>query len=194
MCIRDSEWCCYWWVSQPDSRRNFQTIVFVLQTAIGHELLPIFAAVKKWKCLIDGMSTTVFTDHKPIVGAFNSNKPRSSDRQQRQLSFISEYISDIVYIAGKDNVVADALSRSENAQLSNLTQFNHETDSLDLIAIARAQAEPPELYADYVKIDIGLPNINFFCETSQPNSQPVIPEHLRRGIFDLLHGLSLIHI
>ena len=135
------------------------------------------------------MSTTVFTDHKPIVSAFNSNKPRSSDRQQRKLSFISEYITDIVYIASKANVVADALFRSENAQLSNLTQFNHETDSLDLIAIARAQAEQPELYADYVKTDIGLPNINLFCETSQPNPRPVIPKHLRRGIFDLLHGM-----
>ena len=94
-------------MSQPDSRRLTDTER--RYSTFDRELLAIFAAVKKWKCLMDGMSTTVFTDHKPIIGAFNSNKPRSSDRQQRQLSFIGEYISDIVYIAGKDNVVADAL-------------------------------------------------------------------------------------
>ena len=35
-----------------------------------------------------------------------------SARQQRQLSYISEYTTDIQHIAGKSNVVADCLSRS----------------------------------------------------------------------------------
>jgi hypothetical protein len=34
-----------------------------------------------------------------------------SGRQQRQLSAISEYTTDIQHVAGKDNFVADCLSR-----------------------------------------------------------------------------------
>ncbi|KAJ8362566.1 hypothetical protein AAFF_G00368020 [Aldrovandia affinis] len=33
-------------------------------------------------------------------------------RQQRQLAFVSEFTTDIQHAAGKDNVVADCLSRS----------------------------------------------------------------------------------
>ncbi|KAJ8366492.1 hypothetical protein AAFF_G00353450 [Aldrovandia affinis] len=35
-----------------------------------------------------------------------------SARQQRQLAFVSEFTTDIQHAAGKDNVVADCLSRS----------------------------------------------------------------------------------
>ena len=35
-----------------------------------------------------------------------------STRQQRQLSYISDYTTDIRHIAGKSNVVADCLSRT----------------------------------------------------------------------------------
>ena len=41
-----------------------------------------------------------------------------SARQQRQLSFISEFTTDIQHISGKDNVVADCLSR---ASINNIT-------------------------------------------------------------------------
>ena len=55
------------------------------------ELLAVFAAVKKWRDIISTNNTTVLTDHKPIIGAFKSNKSRLSDRQQRHLSFISKF-------------------------------------------------------------------------------------------------------
>ena len=40
-----------------------------------------------------------------------SISPPWSARQQRQLSFISEFLTDINHICGATNVVADALSR-----------------------------------------------------------------------------------
>ena len=55
--------------------------------------------MKRWRDLLDPGNVTISTDHKPIVGAFNSDKQRLSDKQQRQLSFISEYTSDIVHVA-----------------------------------------------------------------------------------------------
>ena len=90
-----------------DRERRFSTF--------ERELLAIFCAVKKWKNIIDGFRTTVFTDHKPIVGAFKNSQPRLSDKKQWQLSFITEYVCDIIYISGKDNVAADTLTHNINA-------------------------------------------------------------------------------
>ena len=117
-------------------------------STFDRELLAIFGAVKKWKNIIDGNSVTVFTDHKPIVGAFHSDKPRLSDKQQRQLSFIGEYVLDVVHIAGKDNVVADTLSRT----ISTLKE-EQPRKTVDLIALAKAQNVHPEDYTQYKKQD-----------------------------------------
>ena len=51
-----------------------------------------------------------FTDHKPLTTALHGQADKSP-RQIRQLSYISEFTSDVRHISGKSNVVADALSR-----------------------------------------------------------------------------------
>ena len=95
-----------------------------------------------FKTLIDGHHVSLFVDHKPIVSAFYSKSIPKSDRQQRQLSFISEYISDIQYVRGQDKIVADCLSRPINSV--NVDVFN-------LKGLASVQATDPELdsYKDY---------------------------------------------
>ena len=89
-----------------------------------------------FKSLIDGHSVTLFLDHKPIVSAFHSKSIAKSDRQQRQLSFISEYVSSVEYIRGDNNIVADCLSRPS---------FAVSVDVFDLPGIALAQEEDKEL-------------------------------------------------
>jgi predicted ArsR family transcriptional regulator len=51
------------------------------------------------------------TDHKPLTFAHTRTANAWSARQQRQLSAIAEYTTDIRHVAGSENVVADALSR-----------------------------------------------------------------------------------
>jgi len=152
-------------------------------SAFDKELLACFAAVKKWRDLIDGSKSVIFSDHKPLEGAFRNTKPRISSRQQRQLSFISEYVSDIVHIAGKDNIVADTLSRSVNSMSSN------SASPCDLPSIAKAQAQSPDLFKDFQTFDIGVKDTMLHCETSFPNPRPVVPEAMRRQIFDAMHSL-----
>ena len=121
--------------------------------------------MRKWEDLIAGTITTVFTDHKPLIGAFRNTTPQISDKQQRQLSFISEYISDIVYISGKDNVVADTLSRSFKI---GAIEDEH-VDVVDLPKIAKVQGKDSQDYSIYTAFDIGIPNTPLYCSTSQPN-------------------------
>ncbi|GFU32587.1 retrovirus-related Pol polyprotein from transposon opus [Trichonephila clavipes] len=78
------------------------------------ELLGIYLSVKHFKHLLEGNDFIIYTDHKPLTFAFKQKHGKVSPRQQRQLQYISEFICIIQHVLGKDNVVADALSRIES--------------------------------------------------------------------------------
>ena len=162
-------------------------------STFDRELLAIFAAVKKWKDFIHGHQVTVFTDHRPIVGAFHSHKPRFSDRQQRQFLAITEYVLDIVYVAGRDNVVAETLSRIDTcsgAVIASVDEPAEETAifPIDLPAIARQQDTENFDATPYKSFPLG--ELWLYCETSQPNPRPVVPHEMRKAVFNSLHGLA----
>jgi hypothetical protein len=53
----------------------------------------------------------IYTDHKPLTYALSRSSEPWTARQCRHLSYIAEFSSDIRHINGKDNLVADTLSR-----------------------------------------------------------------------------------
>ena len=79
---------------------------------IDRELLGIHAAILHFRYFLEGREFTVYTDHKPIVAAIKKKTELKSGRQSRHLATISEFTTDIQHVTGKDNVVADALSRA----------------------------------------------------------------------------------
>ena len=76
------------------------------------ELLAVYLAVKNFRYFIVGWKFAIFTDHKPLTFVFNTVSDKWSPRQQRHLCFVSEFTTDIRYVRGADNVVADELSRA----------------------------------------------------------------------------------
>jgi RNase H-like domain found in reverse transcriptase len=84
-----------------------------LSTAESHystfdrELLAVYSSLLHFRHLLKGRQFTVFTDHKPLVGALTRVSEPKSDRQRQQLSAILELTADIWHIAGPTNVVAD---------------------------------------------------------------------------------------
>ena len=81
--------------------------------AFDRELLAVFLAVRKFRWFLEGRKFTVFSDHKPLVDAMAKTGGSRSPRQERHLSYISEFTTDVRHLAGGKNVVADALSRVE---------------------------------------------------------------------------------
>ena len=75
------------------------------------ELLAAYKGTRHFRDMIEGRSFTLYTDHQSLVPSVHKKTDPQTIRQQYQLSCISEYTTDIRYVQGKANLVADALSR-----------------------------------------------------------------------------------
>ena len=61
---------------------------------------------------INGRKLTIFTDHLPLVNAFqNSNSMQFDSIAQNHLNELGQWTQDIRYLPGRDNCAADAISR-----------------------------------------------------------------------------------
>ncbi|CAK1597489.1 unnamed protein product [Parnassius mnemosyne] len=76
---------------------------------IEKELTAIVWAVKYFRPYLFGRTFTVMTDHKPLIYLFGMKDP--SSRLIKYRLILEEYDFKIVYVKGKNNVIADALSR-----------------------------------------------------------------------------------
>ena len=155
--------------------------------AYDRELLSVYLAVKYFRHMVEARTFTVFTDHKPLTFAFRQKPEKCSPRQFRHLDFVGQFTTDIRYIRGEDNIIADALSR-----ISAVSQ------SIDYAQLAQSQTDDPELQ-EYLQKDSGLrlkqveipgTQVRIFCDTSTPKTRPYVTPRFRRTAFDVIHGLA----
>ena len=145
---------------------------------------------------IEGRRFHIFTDHKPLTFAFASNSDRWTPRQQRHLAFIAEYTTDIRHIHGRDNAVADALSRVE--LISDPVCMSAHRPDLNLLGMAKAQHGDSDVQAYRTAItrlvlaDLPIPGTSttLLCDTSTGVARPIVPLAWRRVVFDTIHGLA----
>lgn len=152
------------------------------------ELLAIYDAIRHFRHMVEARRFKIYTDHKPLTFAFTSRRDKCSPRQFRYLDFISQFSTDIQYVAGKNNVVADALSRVEDIRVP----INYQE-------LARAQNHDPELQkflSDKItalklqKVTAPDQNCEIYCDFSTRNVRPFVSNTFRRTVFNALHGLS----
>ena len=63
--------------------------------AFDRELLAVYSAIRHFRLMPEGRRFYVLTDHKPLCDALLRVSAPWSARQQRHLSFISEFTQDI---------------------------------------------------------------------------------------------------
>lgn len=97
---------------------------------IEKELLAVHFAITQFRPYVYGRHFTVQSDHKPLVYLYSLKNP--SSRLSRIRLDLEEYDYDIQYIKGKDNVVADALSRI------SVDELKHLYDDIEVFAITRS--------------------------------------------------------
>lgn len=149
------------------------------------ELLAIYDAIRHFRHMVEAKPFIIFTDHKPLTYAFTSRRDNCSPRQFRYLDFISQFSTDIRFVSGKDNVVADALSRIESLAYD-----------IDYEALEKSQDEDSELQA-LLKSGTSLQlekiqgsNGSLYCDLSMQVPRPFITSPFRRRVFENIHNLS----
>ena len=104
------------------------------------ELLAAFRGVRHFKSMVEGRQFTLYTDHQSLVPSMTKKTDPQTSRQIYQLACISEYTTDIRYIEGKSNVVADALSRPPGV----VSNIEGKERHIFLIAMIDAGIIPPQ--------------------------------------------------
>jgi transposase InsO family protein len=160
-------------------------------SAYDRELLALYLSVRHFRYFVEGRDFVAYTDHKPLTFAFAKVSEPWSPRQQRHLAYISEFTTDVRHIAGKDNRVADALSRAAIHSV-------HAGLGVDYEAMAVAQQQDQEMN-DYrtsitnmtlQDVPLGSKSLNILCDVSTGHPRPVVPKGFRRKVFDVVHNLS----
>ena len=146
-------------------------------SAFDRELLGIYLAIKHFRHLVDGRKLTIYSDHKPLSHIMTMKDP--SPRQQRQINFISEFTTEIRYIAGKENVVADCLSRMSCAVIHD------PLFSFDLLRDNSPNSSDLEHFSSGHIMFNGI-----HCDNSLTGVlRPILGENLRQKAFNAVHDL-----
>lgn len=98
-------------------------------SAIEKELLAIDWACKYFRPYLFGRKFTLFTDHKPLTYALNLKTP--NDRLIRMKLRLEDFDYEIQYKPGKQNVVADGLSRIVHQEVHLNEQDTSSSSSSD---------------------------------------------------------------
>lgn len=155
-------------------------------STFDRELLAIYLSIKYFSHYLEGREFTVCTDHKPIT------KTDKSPRQFRHLELISQFTTDIRYLEGSKNIVADTLSRGDI--ISSIAN-----DRFNLHSIVEAQKSDEGLKQILKRNNkcfilkknrILLEDCDVWCETSTSANRPYVPKTLRLNVFNSLHNLS----
>lgn len=89
---------------------------------IEKELLAIVWSVKYFRTYLYGRTFNICTDHKPLVWLHNIKEPNM--KLQRWKIMLNEYDFNISYLRGKENHVADGLSRYINRDDDEVISLN----------------------------------------------------------------------
>ena len=91
--------------------------------------------------LVEGREFTLWSNHKLLVAAFQLKSDQLIGRRAQQLSFISEFTTDVRHVRGDKNVIADVLSQLE------INRIVFTQDALDYNEIAAAHRDDNDIMA-----------------------------------------------
>lgn len=127
---------------------------------------------------------------EPLTFAFLKNATSATLRQTRQLGYISQFTTNIVYLQGQYNVVADALSRIDIILLPTEISFEDFAEAQENDPDLAAQLKSTTTGLKITKIVVGAKNTQLYCDISGENLRIFVPVTLRERVFQLFHKLA----
>jgi cleavage and polyadenylation specificity factor subunit 1 len=192
-------------VFQQKTPQGWQPLAFFSQklspaeskySTFDRELLAAYAAIRHFRFMLEGRQFRLYTDHKPLVTAMVRVSPPWTGRQQRHLAYISEFTTDLEYTPGKENVVADAMSRPTEEILVAAADITAAgvVPPLDIPRLAAAQLECPDVEAMRKSTVLSVTSHvvggqTLFGDVSTGKFRPFLPAAFRADACAALHGL-----
>ena len=143
-------------------------------------MLAVFYAVEHFEWLLFGRQFTLQVDHKPLIFMFQNVSKLA--RRRRQIQYLSTFDINIQYIPGKDNIVADALSRHNIIDTINLNNTFHNLNDKQICNLQRESMNEENV------------NTNNFSDASgilrNHYGQIYVPQQFRQQIVDSTHQIS----
>lgn len=124
----------------------------------------------------------ILTDQKPIQYAFQQRPEKASQRQARQLDFISQYTTNIEHVSGEENAVADFLSRIGEIVLSKNNNDNNIIIDYKHMASEQVKCQVLKSFLEnqasssleIKKMKIDGKNL-LYCDISSGSVRPMVP-------------------
>ena len=168
-------------------------------STFDRELVACVAAIKHFRYLLEGRKFFIWTDHKPLTGALHRVSDALSARVERHLAYISEFTSDLRHVPGRENLVADSLSRppavaaQPPAVSAVVPPASTGTLSWEQIAAGQSTCEelPRLLQSSALKLQaVKMQGVDVWCDASTGVLRPVIARGQRKHVFENVHQLA----
>ena len=157
-------------------------------SAFDRELLAVYATIRHFRHNLEGRYFFVNTDHKPLTFVMTSFTERPSLQQTRQLPFIAEFTTDIRYVKGETNFVADALSRPSVSFIDSTSTLNYKELSADQ-ALDTEFTRLRHSTSSTMNFQLLKSFDNNLCNVSTEHIRPHITAKFRKQVFSTLHEL-----
>ena len=154
-------------------------------------IVAVYSTIRHFRHNLEGRYFFVNTDHKPLTFVMSSVTERPSLRQTRQLAFIAKFTTDIRYVKGERNFVADALSRPTVSFLDNTSTINYKDLSTDqALATEFTRLRHSKSSTMNFKLLKSFDNNLIWCDVSTGHIRPNVTAKFRKQVFLYLHGLG----
>lgn len=159
-------------------------------SAYDRELAAVYQGVDHFKYALEGREFTIYTDHKPLVFAFQQRNEKATPRRVRQLDFISQYSTDIQHIKGSENNIADWLSRITSIQTEMIDFNTMATEQENDIELRSILGAGKDSVLQLTLFPIPGSEKQLYCSVEGRIVRPYVPATQREMVIRKLHNLS----
>ena len=181
-------------VLQQDQGKGLQPIAYMSKKHLPaernypvgeQEQLAIITALKEWRHLVQGSKCTILTDNRALV--YLQTQKELSGRQVRWAEVMAQFDLTIEYRPGKDNKVADALSRRADLRPPEAVQAEQKAEERErLMKVWQVeQASPrlqPELAVSTAVSTLSVPGVKQRIQEAMKKEQGKVEREMRETL------------
>ena len=129
-----------------------------MRSVFNRKLTAAYMSIRHFKFRIRGRSLILRTDHAALVHALNRGEGNHSAVENRMVSYIKEYLPEVIYLTGDKNIVADVLSRPTSSGAAKRSCSTQTAVSQFININSTEQTRDGEIDLNFIRTDeVGVP-------------------------------------